>query len=263
MDTVFTLMAGPSSSGAKFGLSVSSCSSGTWSVGWGLSRLLEGTLVPVAGTLVPVAGTLVPVAGPLFPVANSGATFLRPPLRANLFSFLLLWVTSDRLSSSSTSLSSSSCSCPRPFTFCLLLFPVGTILVPVGILSLEPVADTVFGVDPVNLDLTLLRGAVVGISVSPSASPRPFSLPLSPETSSLGRTLRRPAVPVVSGSSAGLAGVRLMMPEMETGSTEGAVKGSGRRGPVGRRELGKVDCSTGSLGVAGLANCAASQGVGA
>lgn len=38
------------------------------------------------------------------------------------------------------------------------------------------------------------------------------------------------------------------MPEMETGSTEGAVKGSGRRGPVGRRELGKVDCSTGSLG---------------
>ena len=93
--------------------------------------------------------------------------------------------------------------------------------------------------------------------------PRPLSLPLSPETSSLGLTLRRPAVPVVSGSSAGLAGVRLMMPEMETGSTEGAVKGSGRRGPVGRRELGKVDCSTGSLGAPGLANCAATQGVGA
>ena len=135
----------------------------------------------------------------------------------------------------------------------------------------------VLGVEPVNRDLTLLLDPVGGDSVSPSCSsaapPRPRGLVLAPVNSTLGLTRRLPAVPVVSeGGADWLTGDRLMIPWMDTGSTEGTVIDSGRPekppekeevikevglkskpekegtlGPVGRRELGKVVCSTGNL----------------
>jgi len=121
----------------------------------------------------------------------------------------------------------------------------------------------VLGVEPVNRDLTLLLDPVGGDSVSPSCSsaapPRPRGLVLAPVNSTLGLTRRLPAVPVVSeGGADWLTGTLLIIPWMDTGSTEGTVIDSGRPekppekegtlGPVGSRELGKVVCSTGNLG---------------
>lgn len=129
-----------------------------------------------------------------------------------------------------------------------------------GTLNLFPVA-VVLGVDPVKRDLTLLLDPVGGDSVSPSCSvsgARPRGLDLVPVNSTLGLTRRLLAVPVVSEDGADWLGTRLMIPWIETGSTDGTVIDSGRpekppekegtRGPVGSRELGKVVCSTGSLG---------------
>ena len=102
-------------------------------------------------------------------------------------------------------------------------------------------------------DLTRPLLAVGVASVSVSSSSRARTLALSPIKSVLGRCLLRPAVPVVSGWNPGLDGVLLMIPLMDTGSTEGAVMGpdwkepGGALGPVGRRELEKVVCSTSSL----------------
>ena len=135
----------------------------------------------------------------------------------------------------------------------------------------------VLGVDPVKRDLTLLLDPVGGDSVSPSCSvsgARPRGLDLVPVNSTLGLTRRLLAVPVVSEDGADWLGTRLMIPWIETGSTDGTVIDSGlpekppekrrgmrggfleqskpekegTRGPVGSRELGKVVCSTGSLG---------------
>ena len=137
----------------------------------------------------------------------------------------------------------------------------------------------VLGVEPVKRDLTLLLDPVGGDSVSPSCSsaapPRPRGLVLAPVNSTLGLTRRLPAVPVVSeGGADWLTGTLLIIPWMDTGSTEGTVIDSGRPekppekeelriqivltgkckpekegtlGPVGSRELGKVVCSTGNL----------------
>jgi len=154
---------------------------------------------------------------------------------------------------------------------CLFLLPVCTILVPVGRrLSLVPVPVDDFSGLPENLDLSLVLG---GVSVTPSSSSSssssccpgrvlPLSLALSPEVSNLGLTLLLPAVPVLSVLSdwnRELAGVLLIIPLTETGSTERAVTGSSlldtgiewngdTLGPVGNLELGKVVCSTDSLG---------------
>ena len=103
-------------------------------------------------------------------------------------------------------------------------------------LSLVPVA-VVLGVEPVNLDLTLLLDPVGGDSVSPSscsspAPPRPRGLVLAPvDSTTLGLTRRLPAVPVVSegcGADWLSAGALLMIPWIDTGSTEGTVIDSGR-----------------------------------
>lgn len=150
LDTVLTRIEDCSSCvEMKTGLSVSSSSrrSGI-SVVKGLILLLGGALVtePVGRDDF------------LLPVIDVGRRF----------SFLLLGInppdlgsTSSRLLSLSSSSSFSLCS----FNFCLLLFPEGTILVPLGLI-LEPVDEVAVCVAPENLDLTLL---LVGGSV-PSSS---------------------------------------------------------------------------------------------
>ena len=89
----------------------------------------------------------------------------------------------------------------------------------------------VLGVDPVKRDLTLLLDPVGGDSVSPSSSAsgtRPRGLDLTPVNSTRGLTRRLPAVPVVSEGGAGWLGTRLMIPWIDTGSTDGTVIDSGR-----------------------------------
>ena len=101
----------------------------------------------------------------------------------------------------------------------------------------------VLGVDPVKRDLTLLLDPVGGDSVSPSCSvsgARPRGLDLVPVNSTLGLTRRLLAVPVVSEDGADWLGTRLMIPWIETGSTDGTVIDSGRpEKPPERRRIRK------------------------
>ena len=99
----------------------------------------------------------------------------------------------------------------------------------------------VLGVDPVKRDLTLLLDPVGGDSVSPSCSasePRPRGLERAPVNSTRGLTRRLPAVPVVSEGGADWLGTRLMIPWIDTGSTDGTVIDSGRpEKPPERRRI--------------------------
>ena len=100
----------------------------------------------------------------------------------------------------------------------------------------------VLGVDPVKRDLTLLLDPVGGDSVFPSdcsSGARPRGLDLVPVNSTRGLTRRRPPVPVVSAGEADwLLGIRLMIPWIDTGSTEGTVIDSGRpEKPPGKDDI--------------------------
>lgn len=193
----------------------------------------------------------------------------------SLLSFLLGAELVDLLSSSSgtllfsisSSLSSSLLFFPN---FCLLLFPVGITLVPVGrrgLLFSSGFKD--LGELPVNLDLNLPLDAVVGGTVSLSCSSSSslssssiliftlflvLLLPPVSELSNLGLSLFLPlkAVPVISLSEDWIPGILLIIPDTETGSTDGTVATSGLRENVGGTltvcELGNVACSTCNLG---------------
>ena len=150
----------------------------------------------------------------------------------------------------------------------LFLFPVGITLGFVGNLDLVLLSDpSERGALAENLERKRPLDAVVGGTVSFSSSSsssfsfktliltlfRTLFLPPVSEGSNLGLTLFLPlkAVPVLSPSVAE-TGFLLMMPETDTGSTEGAVTKSGLRENVGGTltvcELGKVACSTFNLG---------------
>jgi len=195
----------------------------------------------------------------------------------SLLSFLLGAELVDLLSSSSGTLlfsissllSSSLLFFPN---FCLLLLPVGITLVPVGrrgLLFSSGFGFKDLGELPVNLDLNLPLEAVVGGTVSFSSSSSSslssssmliftlfLSLLLPPvsELSNLGLSLFLPlkAVPVISLSEDCIPGILLIIPETETGSTDGTVATSGLRENVGGTltvcELGNVACSTCNLG---------------
>lgn len=152
--------------------------------------------------------------------------------------------------------------------FCRLLFPVGTILVPVGSLGLLLGSDFKdLGELPENLDRSLPLDEVVGGTVSVSSSSSSFSsstliltlfltllLPPVSELSNRGLNLFLPlkAVPVVSMSEEGITGFLLIIPEIDTGSTDGEVATSGLKEKVGGTltvcEFGNAACSTCNLG---------------